>query len=110
MRRMVQHGQPCLAQPDRPHQWDLLLPVQRHQRVLISRYHPLYSDCFAGLENCHDAFENFMTGSGRIVGFGCLIAVLVCLLNIVAVCCICYHPTRVGGNRSNFYSRMIEMD
>jgi len=74
------------------------------------RYDFRYLDCFTNLENCHDAFENFMTGSGRIVGFGCLIAVLVCLLNIIAVCCICYHPTRVGGNRSNFYSRMIEMD
>ena len=50
-----------------------------------------------------------MTGSGRIVGFGCLIAMLVCLLNMVAVCCICYHPSKTKSS-SNFYSRMIEMD
>ena len=61
------------------------------------------------MENCHSSFEDFMTGSGRIVGFGCLIAMLVCLLNIVAVCCICYHPSKAKSS-SNFYSRMIEMD
>lgn len=50
-----------------------------------------------------------MSGSGRIVAFGCLGAVLICLINIIAVCCICCHPSKVGRG-SNFYSRMIEMD
>lgn len=50
-----------------------------------------------------------MTGSGRTVGFGCLGAMLICFLNIVAVCCICFHPSKVKSG-SNFYSRMIEMD
>ena len=51
-----------------------------------------------------------MSGSGQIVGFGCLIALVICMINIIAVCCICYHPDRVRGKKSNFYSRMIELD
>jgi hypothetical protein len=58
------------------------------------------------LTNCHDAFADFMTGKGRIVGIGCMIAMFICFLNIVAVCCICFHPSKVGRG-SNFYSRMI---
>ena len=50
-----------------------------------------------------------MTGSGKIVGFGCLGAMLVCFLNIIAVCCICFHPSKLKKG-SNFYSRMIEID
>ena len=66
-------------------------------------------ECFGGLKNCHDAFEDFMSGSGRVVGLGCLIAMLVCLINIVAVCCICYHPDRnKNGGASNFYQRMVD--
>lgn len=62
-----------------------------------------------GLKNCHDAFDEFMSGTGRIVGFGCMAAMLVCFLNLVAVCCICFHPSKVGRS-SNFYSRMIEIE
>jgi hypothetical protein len=50
-----------------------------------------------------------MMGSGRTVGLGCLVAALVCILNIVAICCICLHPTKANKG-SNFYSRMIEID
>ena len=50
-----------------------------------------------------------MAGKGKFVGFGCLAAMLLCFINIIALCCICFHPSKTGKN-SNFYSRMIEMD
>lgn len=67
-----------------------------------------YVECLEKLSNCHDAFYDFMNGKGQLVGFGCLGAMLVCFINIVAVCCICCHPSK-KGSRSNFYSRMIEI-
>lgn len=59
-------------------------------------------------QTCYVAFEEFLTGKGRLVGFGCMIATAVCLLNIITICCICFHPTKT--KKDNFYQRMMEDD
>jgi hypothetical protein len=74
-----------------------------------SRKNTIYIECLANLQNCYEGFKNFMTDSGRTVGFGCLGAVLVCFLNIIAVCCLCCHPSKTKKG-SEFYSRMVGDD
>lgn len=43
-----------------------------------------------------------------MMGVACLVGSLVCLVNMVMICCICYHPDNSGRKRENFYSRMLE--
>ncbi len=55
------------------------------------------------------AFKDFLTGNGRLMGYACSIATLICLINVITVCCICYHPSK-RSRGSNFYARMMEDD
>jgi hypothetical protein len=41
------------------------------------------------------------------MGFACSIATLLCLINIITVCCICYHPSKTSKG-SNFYAKMMD--
>ena len=50
-----------------------------------------------------------MVSKGKFIGIGCLIAMLICLVNIVALCCICCHPSRTGS-RGDVYSPMVAGD
>ena len=58
---------------------------------------------------CHHEFENFLTGKGRFVGFGCMVATGICLLNIITVCCICFHRSK-SKRGNNFYAKMMDED
>lgn len=69
----------------------------------------MYLECLLSIHNCHDAFYNFMTGSGRVVGYVCMAASFICFITLMSVCCIFYHPAKyVKG--SSFYARLHEID
>lgn len=58
-------------------------------------------------QTCYDAFKGFFEKNGIILGIGCCAALTFCLLNMVMICCLCFHPSKTG-NRSDFYKRMVE--
>lgn len=87
---------------------DLEILMNVLQKVNLYNYH-IFIECRDALPACHTAFEDFMNSKGNTVGLGCLIACLICFVNVITVCCICCHPTK-SGKKKNFYSRMIEDD
>lgn len=68
-----------------------------------------YEDCLKKLPGCYQAFKDFMNNKAEIIAIVCLFATIICLLNLVVVCCICCHPTK-AGKKKNFYARMIDTD
>ena len=60
-------------------------------------------------QTCYDAFKGFFEKNGVILGLGCSAALAFSLLNMVMICCLCFHPSKTG-NRSDFYKRMVEDD
>ena len=64
-------------------------------------------DCLNKKEACYDAFKDFMVSKVETFGIIGAIATLICLINIVTVCCLCYHPVKRHTTK-NFYSRMME--
>ena len=44
------------------------------------------------------------------MGVWSVIASGVCFINMISICCICYHPNNRGRKRQNFYARMMESD
>ena len=44
-----------------------------------------------------------------LVGIGCAAAMSFAILNMIMICCLCFHPSRTG-NKANFYRRMIDDD
>ncbi len=50
-----------------------------------------------------------MKDQGIYIGIGCGAASLISFINLVTICCICYHPTK-NKNKGAFYSKMMDED
>lgn len=48
-----------------------------------------------------------MKEEGEIIGIACGAAGGICFINLVAICCICNHPSR-KKREAQFYRRMME--
>ena len=57
------------------------------------------------MKGCHDAFKDFLTTKGQIIGFGCAIALLVCFINLITVCCIFCYPKK---HTKDFYNDLMD--
>jgi len=57
--------------------------------------------------SCYDALKNFFEKYAIILGISCSAAFGVALLNIVMICCFCFHPSRAKGKR-NLFRNLIE--
>ena len=69
-----------------------------------------YSECYENKGACYDKFKDFLVSKGNMMGAGSIIAGVVCLANMIMICCICNHPNNRGRKRQNFYARMMEAD
>ena len=56
---------------------------------------------------CYQALRNFFDKYGIILGISCAAAFGVALLNIVMICCFCFHPSR-AKNKRNLFRNLIE--
>ena len=66
-----------------------------------------YKDCLKEKDSCYNAFKGFLQGKGILFGLVSLFAMVVSFINVITVCCLCYHPGKQRGMK-NFYSRMLE--
>lgn len=53
-------------------------------------------------ESCYDALEDFFKKYGTILGIGCSAAFGVALLNVIMICCFCFHPSKARNNKRLF--------
>ena len=67
-----------------------------------------YIDCMNSRQGCYDQFKDFTISKGKKMGVWSIIASAVCLINMVMICCICYHPAHRDRKRQNFYARMMQ--
>ena len=77
-----------------------------------SKIFNFYSNVSSGVrpkESCYNAFKGFFERNGVVLGVGCAVALAFSILNMMMICCLCFHPSR-SGSRSDFYKRMVEDD
>jgi hypothetical protein len=53
-------------------------------------------------EACYISLEDFFDKYGMILGIGCSAAFGVALLNIIMICCFCFHPSKARNNKRLF--------
>lgn len=51
---------------------------------------------------CYQALKNFFEKYGIILGISCAAAFFVATLNIIMICCFCFHPSRAKSKRTLF--------
>ena len=67
-------------------------------------------ECFENRPACYNEFRDFVLSKGTIMGISMTIASVFALVNMIFICCICFHPMTKTQKHKNFYARMMDTD
>ncbi len=56
---------------------------------------------------CYESLKSFFSKYGNILGIGCSAAFGIALLNVIMICCFCFHPSKARSKR-RLFQNLIE--